>query len=506
MTALLALFVRSVREDSRSKTMLWARLAIAGAVLFAVINVSDRFSFGGAPGLRFFQSVVWMNFFVICVAGVSYFASAVTEEKEESTLGLLRMTDLSPFAILLGKGTSRLVGGALLLLVQLPFAMLAITLGGVRLDQVLGSYALLGAFLFFACNVGLLGSVLGKKSGQAGVIAAVLGWLYLRAPVLLSLLYPAASPTRGALGELHETFDVSRMLSTLLSNRGTLPEIGANLTTMLGGGLAAFLLARVLFERFCTDASAAAAPARRSAAKSGSPAQSKQARRAWKDAICWRDFYFMHGGWWAFALKSLIYLVLALWFLIGSSWNTRSTRGFDLWIFAPIFFLSFGVICFDSLLAASRIFRLERKNKTLSGLFVLPGSPHTLARGKWRGLLLSLAPGWMVVIPSGIMLIIPVLGDSSMEGLFWIVQGIAYVIAQIFLNHYLVALMSLRMKWGGFPTALGISWLLNAVALAGAVAMFQWGSLFVLIIATVLVTIPLARAFRRKLDSIAAED
>ena len=172
LNALLALFGRSVRDDTRSKTLLWARLGIAVAVLFSILRASSRTFGGGATGLSFFSSVVWMNFVVICVAGMSYFASSITEEKEEGTLGLLRMTDLSPIAILLGKGTSRMIGGLLLLLVQLPFAMLAITLGGVRMDQVMGCYALLGAFLFFACNVGLLGSVLSPRTGVAEVLAA----------------------------------------------------------------------------------------------------------------------------------------------------------------------------------------------------------------------------------------------------------------------------------------------------------------------------------------------
>ena len=90
----------------------------------------------GAPGLHFLQEMVWLNLVFITLAGLSYFASAITEEKEEMMLGLLRMTDLNPVAILLGKSTSRLVGALLLLLVQVPFVLLAVTLGGVGLLQI----------------------------------------------------------------------------------------------------------------------------------------------------------------------------------------------------------------------------------------------------------------------------------------------------------------------------------------------------------------------------------
>ena len=74
-----------------------------------------------------------MNFLIICFAAISYFSAAITEEKEEGTLGMLQLTKLSPFSILLGKSTSKMIGGLLVLLVQVPFAMFAITLGGVRL-------------------------------------------------------------------------------------------------------------------------------------------------------------------------------------------------------------------------------------------------------------------------------------------------------------------------------------------------------------------------------------
>ena len=54
----------------------------------------------------------------------------MAEEKEEQTLGLLRMTGLSPLSILLGKSTSRLCGALLLLAAQFPFTIFAVTLGG----------------------------------------------------------------------------------------------------------------------------------------------------------------------------------------------------------------------------------------------------------------------------------------------------------------------------------------------------------------------------------------
>ena len=87
-------------------------------------------------------------------------------------LGLLRMTDLNPLSILLGKSTSRLCGALLLLAAQFPFTLLAVTLGGVSARQIVAAYLALGAYTFFLCNLALLASVVARRTGQAAASSA----------------------------------------------------------------------------------------------------------------------------------------------------------------------------------------------------------------------------------------------------------------------------------------------------------------------------------------------
>jgi len=126
----LALFERSLRLETRSALICWSRAGLLVVILLVLYTIQSlaRIGWYGAPGLHFLQELVWVNLVFITLAGLSYFASAITEEKEEMMLGLLRMTDLNPVAILLGKSTSRLVGALLLLLVQAPFILLAVAL------------------------------------------------------------------------------------------------------------------------------------------------------------------------------------------------------------------------------------------------------------------------------------------------------------------------------------------------------------------------------------------
>ena len=114
ISPLLALFIRSLREDSRLKFTYFSRAGLVTVILFFLFMIQSSFGWSNAPGLHFFGTVVGIDLAFVLLAAVSYFSSAISEEKEEMTLGLLRMTNLNPLSILLGKSTSRLCTACLL--------------------------------------------------------------------------------------------------------------------------------------------------------------------------------------------------------------------------------------------------------------------------------------------------------------------------------------------------------------------------------------------------------
>ena len=159
-----ALFIRSLREDARAKFTPISRAALVLVILFFIAVNQRDFARQPAPGLTVFYMVMMVNLFGLVLGGITAFCSAITEEKEDDTLGLLRMTNLSPVAILFGKGISRLVSGALLIVAQLPFTILCVALGGVSAATIWKGYEVLLCTLFFLCNLGLpakLGAGLG---------------------------------------------------------------------------------------------------------------------------------------------------------------------------------------------------------------------------------------------------------------------------------------------------------------------------------------------------------
>ena len=132
-----ALFNRALCVDFRLRRTHLFRFLFAVIILFCLISAQLTRWTIGAPGLVLFAQIIYLNFVFILMSSISLFATAITEEKEEQTIGLLLMAGVNPVSLLLGKSLPRLISALLLLSIQFPFTLLAITLGGVTFSQVI---------------------------------------------------------------------------------------------------------------------------------------------------------------------------------------------------------------------------------------------------------------------------------------------------------------------------------------------------------------------------------
>ena len=118
----LMLFNWSLRMDSKSIYPHIIR-AVFSFMMFFSISIPFMDAFGTSrTGLRFFETICYLNVLLITVSGVSYFVTAVTEEKDAGTFALLRLAGMTALSITLGKSTSRLVSSLMLLVIQLQMA------------------------------------------------------------------------------------------------------------------------------------------------------------------------------------------------------------------------------------------------------------------------------------------------------------------------------------------------------------------------------------------------
>ena len=441
---LLALFTRSLREDTRAKSTYWARAGLATFMLFVMWTAASARASGGAPGLVFLQSSAWLQAMFLTISGLGFFASAITEEKEEETLGLLRMTNLSPLSILLGKSTSRLGSALLLLLAQVPFTLMAVTLGGVSPGQVLAAYATLGAYTFLLCNLALLASVIMQRTVSAvaltgGVLLGVF-WAGAEADARVA----AASPFRRLAAIFQTGFD-GRIL-------------GFQVAVNLAAGAVCFLLAWLLFRWLCESSAEAASASfcarrwlRRGRFAPGRPC-------AGPSALRWRDYHFFHGGSAVACAKWVVCgaLMLGAGVVIFANIGEQS-GGESGEAVATLFSIGlFGVVA-ELGFIASRLCSTEVRGQTLSSLALLPQSLAVTFGAKASGCWRVLAPWGALFGCAMVLALVSGLVSNRSENLTVLFVGgifCGYIFSMAFFGAHLTAYLSLRMKRGALPLAI----------------------------------------------------
>lgn len=394
-SALLALFDRSLREDTRSKWTYHMRSIVGTILLLVLMGFAIADSWTGAPGRSFFFSVVLLQTVSITAVGLSYFASAVTEEKEEQMLGLLQMTNLNPISILLGKSTSRLCGALMLLAAQIPFTVFAVTLGGISLPQIIATYCALAAYTFLLCNMALLGSVMARHTTGAITFSTIALGVFLGGSSALESIAGSGPLYKTSFGKALLTLSEwwwgatpMARLGEVFSTKFAGPALGWQVASNIGAGTVFFILSWVLFARFCDRAAAGTANTGAMARLTGSARKRRPARPV-KDALVWKDFHFLCGGRRGLIARVIVYAGIQITIMVGAlyfDWD-RSVDTMRMYLAVPV------VFAIDFAATAARVFRDELRGKTLSTLATIPLTMREIVARKVQVCLIAATPG-----------------------------------------------------------------------------------------------------------------
>ncbi len=461
------LMARSLRMEANWLRTHLYRAVFAGIIYFMMLIAQVQALTGvGAPGLSFFSSMLFLNAVFITFGGIGFFATAITEEKEEDTIGLLMMAGISPVSLLLGKSTSRLLQGLLLLAVQFPFTLLAITLGGILMNQVLAAYASLLAFTVLFANVGLLASTICKRSGTA------MGWMvvFLLVYSILPPFVPRIAAWLSSFGWLswvgsayaaelvdwlHNASVWSRLVK--IQSTGFAEAIfGAQVVTNLVGALVCFLTSWAVFRRFALSDDHAAV-SRGLLQRGKGRWRWLGAGRAWSNPLIWKEYYFLTGGDAYMVVKLVGYA--CLWPLIGLlGWLTEPQYDFDYEAITRVHvFVVLGLLILEAAVSASRLFHDEIRGQTMVSLLTLPRSITYISYSKLAGCAIGVTPGllWLgvdaAVLPEGPQVALESIGHPALWG--------SLLVVSVFLH--LTVLLSLFVKWGALPLAFCVTLVSN---------------------------------------------
>lgn len=448
------LFNWSLRADTKSIYPHVVRAGFCGFMLLAVLGAWADSLGTTAPGLNFFGWICRLNVLLISVSGISYFVSAVTEEKDSGTLALLRLAGVSPLAIVLSKSTSRLISALMLLWIQLPFTFLAITLGGILWQQIIACYLALAAWMCLIANVALFCSVRSKTSGRAATLAtSLLLGFFAAGPILLSTSgltgVPWISPKfttacKGLHDELQLTSVIPR-LNMILDGRGTLTFFAEQFWRNMLIGSVMFVLSVLLFNRYSDPQ------------ESNPHGKSAKVRRitvgrCWRYPLVWKDFLFFTGGRSFLLIKFLGYAALVggfVWFHQLESPNSADWLSRDL---CRTVFLTVAILLtVEMLLYSSNSLFMEARQSTISTLRMLPiHTPFVLIQ-KVAACFLAMSPAFIT------LMVVLVYDYQGFIGSGEFSQLVVVWLFFSFMSTHLTVLLSLYTKWAALPIAVVIS-------------------------------------------------
>ena len=459
---LLALLTRSLRQDARLTRNHVFRLCFVAFIYLALLSATVTSGMFGAPGLKFFQTIAWLNMFFISCAGVGYFSSAITEEKEEDTIGLLQMAGLNPLGILLGKSTSRLIQATMLLVVQFPFSLLAVTLGGVTPYQIVAAYVALLAYMILLANVALVWSTICQRGGAAAGMTTLLFVLYFLMPNVAQLVtdelvdasWSVNQPWQGTALLVLEWISQSSIWNRLLETTQTGFKdsiISRQVLTNFVGGLICFLLSWLSFNTFAHSQTSQGAT-RGVVLKSTSRVPFLSPGRCWSLPLVWKDFQFLGGGYSVGLIKLIGYLVLHA-FVVYLNSSDGITAQTIRWgeVGQMYCFLMLWAVGIEACILASRIFHDEVRLQTLSSLLMLPHNVAYLGYSKAVGCLMGLLPAVLCLAMGSVFLPEADL-DTALK--FAIEPFVWGIVLSLMIFLHLIALLSLFVKWGALPLAI----------------------------------------------------
>jgi ABC-type transport system involved in cytochrome c biogenesis permease component len=403
------------------------------AIVVAHIN-QTRF----ASGLSLFHSQLLLTAFYLTINAIFGFSQAISEEKEDGTLGLLRLADISPLSILLGKTVSRIIDSGLMLGIQVPFTIVAITLGGVSHAQVFAAYMALTAYLWLLATMGIAMSVRQRTGSAAALWTTLLATLYILPPYL-AMTSSMKSPW---IIDLYGRFSLPMRLTAITESAFDGTPWCLPVAVGFAGGTGFLIWSWWIFDRVVIAPESAAQ--RRAVA---TPA-TLRSRRAWSNPLVWREFEFLTGGyrWLTFRIAAYLALLVFMGFI-------QDTIG-HMFAWAALIGGLFAVI--DGTWTASRLFRDEIRERTWSSLLQTPHSTSRLALDKSRGWLIGMLPS--IVMPYLYIVTTTIVHENTnWELAVELLIGSLTVGVAVFGYLHLLVLMSLHYGWKATPLTLTIT-------------------------------------------------
>lgn len=397
----LPIVERELRVAARRKGTYWSRMGAAMLAVFLlgmVLVISEmgrRFGggFGSQLGMILFSMFSWLSFAFVSVSGIFLTSDSLSEEKREGTLGLLFLTDLRGYDVVLGKLFSHSLVATYGLLAAFPVVGIAFLLGGVTGGEFWRLILVLFNTLFMSLSIGIFVSAISRDSQRAMSGAAILFGLFVAVFPMIDW-----SIAEWDQNKFEPWFSLASPGYALTEARST--RLGDFWTSMLvvHGVAWAFLSgATWLAPRRWQETAAKekeGSASRTQRRRFGSPKKRRSLRQLWLEEnparwLAGRDLW----------MGRFVWLVLAGCLIVGFLLSFRRPNS------DVLSGVSSGTMAIYSLLLnlwvatfATRFFVEAMRTGTMELLLATPLSPRQIVQGQWRAIRQTFAGPLLVFV------------------------------------------------------------------------------------------------------------
>src|SRR5881397_628736 len=172
---LLPVIARELRAESRSAFTYWLRVAGGASLLGAGLIYFLGHGLGNMAGGKLFQLMHATLFVAIWIIALLMTADSISRERREGTLGLLFLTPLRPFEVVLAKGLAHGLRAAAVMLAAVPVLVVPFLMGGVGWREALAAVLIDFSALCWALAAGLFASSFNRTMTRSLVWAVICG-------------------------------------------------------------------------------------------------------------------------------------------------------------------------------------------------------------------------------------------------------------------------------------------------------------------------------------------
>jgi ABC-type transport system involved in multi-copper enzyme maturation permease subunit len=401
---LLPIVARELRVASRRRATYWTRFS-AGLLAIVVSAFAWAILFRQSSketGLALFVSISIIAYLYSLLAGAYATADSVSEEKREGTLGLLFLTDLKSYDVVLGKLAASSLHSIYGLLAIFPVMAVPLLLGGVAPAEFWRVVLVCANNLFLSLTIGLLCSAVCKDERKA--IGLTIAVILLLTGVWPGMVAGIASEIRSGHALYNLFHDHPEPLLAISPGFSCIFAFDAPYKAKLASGSAqhwfyisvmithlmawvALVLTAVILPRVWQDKAASASTLRRRESWRQWTVGGEQLRAAFRRRLLEvNPFYWLASrDRFKFALVWICLCIAALLWLLGLAHDPRDWLNEGIYISTALAVHTF----FKAWIAVEAPRRLgaDRRSGALELLISTPLRVETILRGQWLALL-----------------------------------------------------------------------------------------------------------------------